>query len=355
VIEDGEKVVDSETETIFTINETSSEEAKKHPTYYPIRTIYSNKPTGFNLNLENRKAVRISFIYLPGYTLFFTDISAPFLEINSDFKNESTSNLQEFLSYRNRRTYILGFDAIPILRFYFIPPSYQSKRFLQERILLDISTSTEFKYETADNINDFKIYKLDSSNLTVSEDAQDNNIYTVTVSPITSTSDNINDLLTKTLYTLKIYNKESVTESQINFSKTTTPYKSYNATESDSSKITFQINSTQIISGNYYLSVTAITDDFQIIDYDLLSYKLINKNDGGIKYDTGDVIQEKDKKKSKWWIALIVIGALIIIAAIIFAVKKLAGNKRGNSNSDYETLRKKEISQNEIQNENEVS
>jgi hypothetical protein len=347
VIEDGEKVVDSETETIFTINETSSEEAKKHPTYYPIRTIYSNKPTGFNLNLENRKAVRISFIYLPGYKLFFTDT---FLEINSDFKNSSNSNFQEFLSYRNRRTYILGFDAIPILRFYFIPPSYQSKRFLQERILLDISTSTELKYETANSVDDFKIY-LNSSNLTVSEDAQ-NNKYIVTVTPITSTSDDTNDLLTKTLYTLKIYNKESVTESQINFSKTTTPYKSYNATESDSSKITFEIKSLEIKSGNYYLSVTAITDDFQIIDYDLLSYKLINKEDGGIKYDTGDVIQEKDKKKSKWWIALIVIGALIIIAAIIFAVKKLAGNKRGNS--DYDTLRAKEISQNQIQNENEV-
>ena len=65
------------------------------------------------------------------------------------------------------------------MRFYFIPPSYQSKRFLQERILLDISTSTEFKYETANDVNDFKKYELDSSNLTVSEDAQDN-IYIVT-------------------------------------------------------------------------------------------------------------------------------------------------------------------------------
>ena len=46
----------------------------------------------------------------------------------------------------------------------------------------------------------------------------------------------------------------------------------------------------------------------------------MNKEDGGIK-DVSPVIKEKEKKKSKWWIALIVIGILLNIL-IIFLVKK---------------------------------
>ena len=52
-------------------------------------------------------------------------------------------------------------------------------------------------------------------------------------------------------------------------------------------------------------TVNVISSDNQVIDYDLLLYEFVNKEDGGIKYENKNVIEEK-KKKSKWWMALIV-------------------------------------------------
>ena len=98
-----------------------------------------------------------------------------------------------------------------------------------------------------------------------------------------------------------------------------------------------------MIYGNYYFEVITTTLDKQIIDYNLLSYPLINKLDGGIKYDDVKVIQEEKKKKPKWWIALIVIGIIIIIALIVFVVTKFS--KKNKTNEDYESLRKKDESQ----------
>ena len=60
-----------------------------------------------------------------------------------------------------------------------------------------------------------------------------------------------------------------------------------------------------MIYGNYYFEVIATTLDKQIIDYNLLSYNL------------------KKKKKSKWWIALIVIGILLILAGCWFHIMEI--------------------------------
>ena len=331
--------------TIYNINETNSSEAQKHSTYYPIRTLFSNKPTAYNLMTSSNspiKAVRISFLYIPGYKILYTNVrNNDDIEENLN-ENITMNNNSKLLSYRNRRTYIFDMTnlSINILRFYFIPQSYKQSRFLKERILNDLSESTEFKYEIRDNINEFPVYTLKSSDLSVNEE---NDNYIITVNPINNETNN-NSLLNENIYKLKLYNKDRVTESEIDSAKNKPKAdKTYNSTINNS-LIAFFINSTLISSGYYYLEVTAITEDNQIIDYNLLSYPLINKLDGGIKYDDVKVIQEEKKKKPKWWIALIVIGIVIIIALIVFVVTKFP-KKNKKSNDDYESLRKKDESQ----------
>ncbi len=120
-------------------------------------------------------------------------------------------------------------------------------------------------------------------------------------------------------YLLKLYNKNKITPFEIDSpSNSQEPIYSYVNDTNTTEPITFKIKSTDISSNEYYLSASALSNDGQIIDYELLSYKLVNKEDDGIKYP---VIKEKEKKKSKWWIALIVIGILLIIILIIFLVK----------------------------------
>ncbi len=43
-------------------------------------------------------------------------------------------------------------------------------------------------------------------------------------------------------------------------------------------------------------TVNVISSDNQVIDYDLLLYEFVNKEDGGIKYENKNVIEEKKKK-----------------------------------------------------------
>ena len=346
VIEDGDLIMENDKITIYNLNETNSNEAQKHSTYYPIRTLFSNKPTAYNLMTSSNspiKAVRISFLYIPGYEILYTNVEKSSDEENNlKQKNNISLAHNNSLSYRNRRTYIFDVTnlSINILRFYFIPQSYKQSRFLKERILNDLSESTEFKYEIRDNINEFPVYTLKSSDLSVNEE---NDNYIITVNPINNETNN-NSLLNENIYKLKLYNKDRVTESEIDSAKNKPKAdKTYNSTINNS-LIAFFINSTLISSGYYYLEVTAITEDNQIIDYNLLSYPLINKLDGGIKYDDVKVIQEEKKKKPKWWIALIVIGIVIIIALIVFVVTKFP-KKNKKSNDDYESLRKKDESQ----------
>ena len=106
-------------------------------------------------------------------------------------------------------------------------------------------------------------------------------------------------------YLLKLYNKNKITPFEIDFpSNPQEPIPTYENNTNNTESITFKIKSTDISSNEYYLSATALSNDAQIIDYELLSYKLVNKEDGGIK-DDSPVITEKEKKKSKLWIALI--------------------------------------------------
>jgi hypothetical protein len=344
VIEDGDLTNYTDKITIYNLNETNSSEAQKHSTYYPIRTLFYNKTTAYNLMTSTNspiKAVRISFLYIPGYKILYTNVSSD-NEIGENLnENITMNNNSKLLSYRNRRTYIFDMTnlSINILRFYFIPQSYKQSRFLKERILNDLSTTTEFKYEIKDNISEFPVYNLTSSDLTVNEE---NDNYIITVNPINNITNN-NSLLNENIYKLKLYKKDRVTESEIDSAlNKPKPDKTYDS-KINNSLITFFINSTLISSGYYYLEVTAITEDYQIIDYNLLSYPLINKLDGGIKYDDVKVIQEEKKKKPKWWIALIVIGIIIIIALIVFVVTKFS--KKNKTNEDYESLRKKDESQ----------
>ena len=344
VIEDGELIEDTDKITIYNLNETNSSEAQKHSTYYPIRTLFSNKATAYNLMTSSNspiKAVRISFLYIPGYKILYTDVKKDD-DIEENLNENITMNNSKLLSYRNRRTYIFDMTnlSINILRFYFIPQSYKQSRFLKERILNDLSTTTEFKYEIKDSINEFPVYNLTSSDLTVNEE---NDNYIITVNPINNETNN-NSLLNENIYKLKLYKKDRVTESEIDSAKNKPKADKTYDSKINNSLIVFFINSTLISSGYYYLEVTAITEDYQIIDYNLLSYPLINKLDGGIKYDDVKVIQEEKKKKPKWWIALIVIGIIIIIALIVFLVTKFS-KKNKKSNDDYESLRKKDESQ----------
>ena len=288
------------------------------------------------------KAVRISFLYIPGYKILYTNVSSDNETGENVNENITMNNNSKLLSYRNRRTYIFDMtnSSINILRFYFIPQSYKQSRFLKERILNDLSTTTEFKYEIKDNISEFPVYNLTSSDLTVNEE---NDNYIITVNPINNETNN-NSLLNENIYKLKLYKKDRVTEFEIDSAKNKPKADKTYDSKINNSLITFFINSTLISSGYYYLEVTAITEDNQIIDYNLLSYPLINKLDGGIKYDDIKVIQEEKKKKPKWWIALIVIGIIIIIALIVFLVTKFS-KKNKKSNDDYESLRKKDESQ----------
>ena len=82
----------------------------------------------------------------------------------------------------------------------------------------------------------------------------------------------------------------------------------------------------------------------QILDYDIITLKA-GKSDGDTdteNYTPTDVLRKPtSKKKSKWWIAIIVIGILAVLGAIVFFVYKKIKNKdvqktKGESKEDEE-------------------
>ena len=202
--------------------------------------------------------------------------------------------------------------------------------FLQKRSLDDYLTTTEFKYETAEDINQFPRFNYSSSKyLTLTES---NGVYTVSISPI-NIDFNQNGSNYFFDYILKLYNSEKISESEIDAARDRPDedyYFTYN--KNSSNPITFTIKSTSISSGNYYLSASATSNDYQVIDYEILRTILENKEDGGYKSDNSKVIEEKEKKKSKWWISLIVIGGVAIIVLVVVLVKKFGSKKE---NTDY--------------------
>ncbi len=315
--------------TIININETfSNEEDIDSYNNYPKRLIYLNKPTGFNLIIQNKtnKVIRLSFLYIPGFKLLYSNVeNSSVIEDNLNNKENTTvTENSYFLSYGNRRTYILDFNnlTLNVFRFYFIPPSYSSRRFLKERLLDEQSIETELKYETSNNINQFPIYTLNSKDLSIIEK---NGIYTISVNPIKFTLLKISTFLTDSnYYKLRLYNVEKVNESEITSSNKPKPDYIYSPSKNDSNSIQFEID--KLIYGNYYFEVIATTLDKQIIDYNLLSYNL------------------KKKKKSKWWIALIVIGILLILAGVGFILwkfyfkKKPETNKKDESNNKFNEI-----------------
>ena len=107
-------------------------------------------------------------------------------------------------------------------------------------------------------------------------------------------------------------------ESEITSSNKPKPDYIYPPSKNDSNSIQFEID--KLIYGNYYFEVITTTLDKQIIDYNLLSYNL--------------------KKKSKWWIALIVIGILLILAGVGFILWKFYFKKKPETNKKDENNNK---------------
>ncbi len=310
---------------------------------YPKRKIYLNKTTEFNLNLnETINAIRISFLYIPGFEILYTNIDKS-SEVENSLKQNVSIAQNISLSYRNRRTYIFDISNLEknIFRFYFIPQSYQSRRFLQVTSQNNETIETEFKYEISNSISQFPIYSLNSNNLSINESEQK---YIVSIEPLKLTTFNQNiSLIDSVIYKLKVFNQEKVNEFEINSPNKPNEDKLYHPSNINLNIIQFEIDRKTITSGYYYLDVSATTFDKQIIDYNLLSYKLIHfskekEEEEEIEESNNNNIDkvEEKKKKSKWWIALIVIGILLIIAAVVILLRKYYFSRNKNEEKNDE-------------------
>ena len=107
----------------------------------------------------------------------------------------------------------------------------------------------------------------------------------------------------------------------------------------------------------FYVALSAISNEEskQILDYDSITLKA-GKYYGETyteNYTPTNVFRKPTpKKKSKWWIAIVVIGILAVLGAIVFFVYKKIKNKevqktKGESKEDEEN-KKEEIQKNEL-------
>ena len=96
----------------------------------------------------------------------------------------------------------------------------------------------------------------------------------------------------------------------------------------------------------FYVALSAISNEEspQILDYDIITLKS-GKSDGDTDTDnyipTNVFRKPTPKKKSKWWIAIVIIGILAVLGAVAFFVYKKLKNKdiqkiKGESKKDEE-------------------
>ena len=230
-------------------------------------------------------------------------------------------------------------------------------RLLSERKLDEIELETKVQYETADSLDDFTIFNLPESIPTIQSEGDDNKTYKLKVRKpeIIRGPTNVDYK-----YELKLYNLSEIEDIKDIDSLTKTLSFVENITiernEYDSKYDIITINGINE-ENTFYVALSAISNEEspQILDYDIITLKA-GKYYGETyteNYTPTNVFRKPTpKKKSKWWIAIIVIGILAVLGGVAFFVYKKIKNKevqkiKGESKEDEEN-KKEEPQKNEI-------
>ena len=286
--------------------------------------------TIFNLNSNEKHAMRIRFFYVDSYIpvikQYFNETELETQKAN-DIKNETFT---EFITktYRRRRTYLIKNDAEIGLRLLLIHLQESINRLLSERKLDETELETIVQYETADSLDDFTIFNLPESIPTIESEVVDNNMtYKLKVRKpeIIRGPTNVDYQ-----YRLRLYNLSEIEDIKDIDSLTNPalPIVDIIIERNESDSIYDIISIDGINEENtFYVALSAISNEEspQILDYDIITLK-VGKYYGETyteNYTPTNVFRKPTpKKKSKWWIAIVIIGILAVLGAIVFFVCK---------------------------------
>ena len=272
--------------------------------------------------------MRIRFFYVDSYIpvikQYFNETELETQKAN-DIKNETFT---EFITktYRRRRTYLLKNDAEIGLRLLLIHLQESINRLLSERKLDETELETIVQYETADSLDDFTIFNLPESTPTIKSEVVDNNmIYKLKVRKpeIIRGPTNVGYE-----YDLKLYNSSEDIKDIDSLTNPPSPIEdiTIETERSDSKYDIITINGINE-ENTFYVALSAMSNEEsqQILDYDLITLKA-GKYYGETyteNYTPTNVFRKPTpKKKSKWWIAIVIIGILAVLGAIVFFVCK---------------------------------
>jgi cytoskeletal protein RodZ len=306
-------------------------------------TIDPNKTTGLELDAGDSHAMRIRFKYNKLYNNVLKQFFNTFEKTENIKSATNDTNFTVFIIklYRNRRTYILGYENIIGVRLFFIPlTNIINRRFLQNENTENSNTSTPIIYETADNVNKFTIFDLSVNTPIIS--SINESAYKISAKKPTIESGPQN---VEFSYTIDLYNKNNIDdEDKIESPSKPEPIFSDqrdNILLDDDGYVNFTLDFTKDNHGSFYVVVAAKSNETkpQYLDYKLSiltigKYYGDNSNNEYTSDNTFTKINKGEGKKSKWWIALIVLGIIILIGLIVWLIfKKFKTNEEGAKNS----------------------
>jgi hypothetical protein len=304
-------------------------------------TIDQNKPTGLALDTGDSHAMRIRFTYNKLYNNVLKQFFNTFEKTENIESATNDTNFTVFIikPYRNRRTYILGYENIIGVRLFFIPlTNIINRRFLQNENTEN--SNTTIIYETADNVNKFTIFDLSVNTPIISSINESAYKISVKKPTIESGPQNVEFSYTMNLYEKNKTDDEDKIESTYEKSTEFGDQKD-NILLDDDGYVNFTLDFTKDNHGSFYVVVTAKSNETkpQYLDYKLSiltigKYYGDNSNNEYTSDNTFTKVKKGEGKKSKWWIALIVLGIIILIGLIVWLIfKKFKTNEEGAKNS----------------------
>ena len=291
-------------------------------------TINASKITGFNFSNDDEKPLKINFFLPYNFNFFYRTVNNPY-NITESKTNSSISHKK----YNFRRRFIYLISNSTGLIFYFYNPT--QKRFLEENTNTLIPIT--LKYELSDS--NFYHIKQEKIIIITNSTTLDKNI---TIYPLINES---GAEIENVEYSILLYNS-SLTEEEIDsLDNPPSPLLEITKyTKNDDGSMSFIINKNNIDVIICKLTAKAIVneDEDEIVNYNIYSINMEsnnndndnNNNDNNNNANANNYFVKKDNgKKSKWWIALIVIGILLIIIIVVVICLKMKKEKNANENN----------------------
>ena len=298
--------------------------------------INSSKTTGFLFERgESKKTIfKINFFLPYNFNFFYHFKDDNY--ITSDEEIKKTNSSLPLIKYNFRRRFIYLIESSHDLIFYF----YNSN---QRRFLAD-STNTlipiTLKYEL---LNASYIYHIKNKIILIVTNSTtlDKNI---TIYPLVNEN---GTKIEKVEYSILLYNSSLSEEKIDSLDNPQLPLleiTNYKINDNNEETMSFIINKNNLNANFCKLTAIAIVNEDEIVNYNIYTIdmesnntdinNINNNNNNNNANPINYFVKKNNDKKSKWWIALIVIGILLIIIIIVIVCLKMKKNKNTNKNTN---------------------